>query len=76
MDLTGQTAGKEVIRGNRIWSEDGSTTMFTASPEVADTMTIIVDGEACSAQLVGEELRWNDGDVWIRTSQSTQTRTR
>lgn len=53
----------EMIKGDMIRGEDGTVTKIIARDK--ETITIEFDGSTFMATLVGDQLFWDDGDIWL-----------
>lgn len=55
---------REFILGDTIHGPDGTQIQMTSRSRTS--MSIVLNGQAHHAELKDDQLRWDDGDVWIR----------
>jgi len=60
----------EEIRGDQIFGKDGVVTTFVCEGE---GLAMHWDGRTFRARLRGDELIWDDGDVWVRKSSDAKS---
>lgn len=61
--------GLNIIVGSRLQHASGANSRLNMLAK--DKISVMLHGKICEARLLGRELKWSDGEVWVRENAQT-----